>query len=165
MDNPLWQFSLRYYRAEGVAALYVDLQDHYGLNVNLLLWVQWLAEQGVEIDETCIVQAQQQIKYIHESYVQPLRKIRRLQCKTQRQEQPSPVLKEALLAAELLAEQQVQERLYQLSQPLLASITLPATPPAAVAPDHNLNCYLTFHSAQHELPKLMRCVQQYSAGA
>jgi len=160
MDNPFWQFSVCYYRGEGVAALYIELQDGYGLNVNLLLWVQWLAEQGVKIDGDCITQAQLQIKSLYEHCVQPLRKIRR-----QPEQSLAPALKKALLAAEFIAEQQVQAQLYQLSQPLVAKAKQ-AVAAASIAVDvrHNLSGYLARYNALHELPRVMHCVQQYSSG-
>ena len=42
-DTPFWRFSLKFYRQGGVSEACIDLQDGYGVDVNLLLFLFWLA--------------------------------------------------------------------------------------------------------------------------
>lgn len=41
-----WQFSLTRYAQSGVSTALLYLQDHWGINVNVLLLNQWITEQG-----------------------------------------------------------------------------------------------------------------------
>jgi uncharacterized protein (TIGR02444 family) len=41
--SPLWRFSLRFYRRPGVADACIALQDGCGVDVNILLFLLWLA--------------------------------------------------------------------------------------------------------------------------
>ncbi len=43
--NPCWRFSLALYEAEGVAELCLGLQERYGLDVCLLLYLAWRASR------------------------------------------------------------------------------------------------------------------------
>lgn len=47
----LWQFSLQYYSVREVKDACLTLQNHYHGNVNLLLLLKWLDEQGATISE------------------------------------------------------------------------------------------------------------------
>ncbi|HAS63990.1 MAG TPA: TIGR02444 family protein [Vibrio sp.] len=47
----LWQFSLQYYSVREVKEACLALQNQYHGNVNLLLLLKWLDEQGATIDE------------------------------------------------------------------------------------------------------------------
>ena len=44
-----WRFSLRFYRAPGVADACIALQDGYGVDVNILLFLLWLACEGRQV--------------------------------------------------------------------------------------------------------------------
>ncbi|WMC09944.1 TIGR02444 family protein [Oceanimonas pelagia] len=48
--DALWQFSEQHYGRPGVAAACLELQDEYGANVNLLLLLLLLEEQGLTVD-------------------------------------------------------------------------------------------------------------------
>src|SRR5258708_13954699 len=41
--SPFWRFSLRFYRRPGVADACIALQDGCGVDVNILLFLLWLA--------------------------------------------------------------------------------------------------------------------------
>ncbi len=45
----LWQFSLQYYSVREVKEACLTLQNHYHGNVNLLLLLKWLDEQGATV--------------------------------------------------------------------------------------------------------------------
>jgi uncharacterized protein (TIGR02444 family) len=44
--SPFWRFSLRFYRQPGVADACIALQDGCGVDVNILLFLLWLATAG-----------------------------------------------------------------------------------------------------------------------
>lgn len=45
-DHPFWDFSLEVYMSEGVGAACLELQDAHELDVNILLYCQWLGASG-----------------------------------------------------------------------------------------------------------------------
>lgn len=45
-DHPFWDFSLRVYGSDGVAAACIALQERRGIDVNLLLFSAWIGESG-----------------------------------------------------------------------------------------------------------------------
>jgi uncharacterized protein (TIGR02444 family) len=44
--TPFWRFSLNFYRQPGVSDACIALQDECGVDVNLLLFLFWLADDG-----------------------------------------------------------------------------------------------------------------------
>src|SRR5579859_6858944 len=44
--TPFWRFSLHFYRHAGVSDACIALQDEQGVDVNLLLFLIWLADDG-----------------------------------------------------------------------------------------------------------------------
>ena len=51
--TPFWRFSLHFYRHAGVSDACIALQDEQGIDVNLLLFLFWLADDGrqLSVDE------------------------------------------------------------------------------------------------------------------
>lgn len=45
-DHPFWDFSLKVYMSDGVGAACLELQDAHELDVNILLFCQWLGASG-----------------------------------------------------------------------------------------------------------------------
>ena len=45
-ETPFWRFSLHFYRQPGVSDACIALQDGCGVDVNLLLFLLWLADEG-----------------------------------------------------------------------------------------------------------------------
>src|SRR4249920_3211589 len=43
--SPFWTFSLGYYRGAGVSEACLELQDNCGVDVNVVLFLLWLASQ------------------------------------------------------------------------------------------------------------------------
>jgi len=61
-DHPFWPFSLQLYAQPGVAAACLELQDDYGLDVNLVLFSIWCGLRGpgvLQADELseCVTRA------------------------------------------------------------------------------------------------------------
>jgi|SRR5579884_3917504 uncharacterized protein (TIGR02444 family) len=47
--TPFWRFSLHFYRHAGVSDACIALQDEQGVDVNLLLFLFWLADDGRQL--------------------------------------------------------------------------------------------------------------------
>ena len=45
-DHPFWDFSLQVYGRPGVGAACIDLQEHHGIDINVMLFCLWLGETG-----------------------------------------------------------------------------------------------------------------------
>lgn len=75
--NHFWQFSLDFYERDGVAAACLTLQDHLGLDVNILLYAAWLASQGRTASVADFEQVDLLIAPWREEVIRPLRRIRR----------------------------------------------------------------------------------------
>jgi uncharacterized protein (TIGR02444 family) len=48
-ETPFWRFSLNFYRQAGVAEACIALQDDFGVDVNLMLFLLWLAANGRQL--------------------------------------------------------------------------------------------------------------------
>lgn len=73
----LWDWSLRAWRAPGVEAACLDLQDAQGQNIPLLLWAAWTAATGRALAADDIEAACDTARVWHETVVVPLRGVRR----------------------------------------------------------------------------------------
>lgn len=75
--SPFWRFSLRFYRKPGVADACIALQDGCGVDVNILLFLLWLATErrSTRLDEVQAVCAA--AAPWRDEVVVPLRGIRR----------------------------------------------------------------------------------------
>nr|WP_255774577.1 TIGR02444 family protein [Microbulbifer zhoushanensis] len=51
MDNPLWEFSLDFYRHEEVQAFLLACQDDRGADVCLMLWASYVSASGRQLSE------------------------------------------------------------------------------------------------------------------
>ncbi len=76
--NDFWRFSLRIYRAHGVADECLAVQERYGIDVNLMLFCAWLAaERGVFLTAEEFATCRAAVHEWHERAVKPLRAARR----------------------------------------------------------------------------------------
>lgn len=142
MDNPFWQFSLKYYRFAGVEALCLQLQEECGVNVNILLWGLWLASVDKPLGSKPLSVAVTAIGRWDSDFIQPLRQMRR-----QLKSQPQQLLRDKILAAELEGERVQQQLLFDLSNTI-----------EQVQRDGlrlNLETILTFYNAQGELERAL----------
>lgn len=109
--SSFWNFSLRFYAEPGVADICLDLQDRFGFDVNVLLYLLWQAQRRRRL---AVSEIERVIGLIHDwqSYVvRPLRGARRFL------KDPGPVwssqevasLRERLKDEELLAERLQQD--------------------------------------------------------
>lgn len=75
-DETFWDFSLRIYGSGGVPAACLALQDHYGADVNLLLYCCWLGAGGRELCPSGLARALAFAMPWSEHVVRPLRRVR-----------------------------------------------------------------------------------------
>ncbi len=113
-ENPFWNFSLQFYRQPGVADLCLSLQDRHAIDVNLMLYMLWLATRGGSVSQSEVAAIAEHIKHWHESVVVPLRTVRRSIAKS------TPLsarteFRNRVKALELQAERIEQDDLFSLS--------------------------------------------------
>lgn len=77
-DFPFWSFSIDRYMRPGVSALCLNLQERHQLDVNILLFALWLADQDEKVDHDTFVRLIQAAEKFHTSVVKPLRHTRQL---------------------------------------------------------------------------------------
>ena len=74
----LWDFSLRFYSLPGVAATCIDLQDRHGVDVNVLLFLLYLAEAGRAVSGEDVARIDSEVRTWRDGIVAPLRMVRRI---------------------------------------------------------------------------------------
>jgi uncharacterized protein (TIGR02444 family) len=77
-DSPFWRFSLRFYARSKVSAACLVLQDETGADVNLLLFLLFLAEHQREVNAADILEIDRAVASWRNAVVQPLRALRRV---------------------------------------------------------------------------------------
>jgi uncharacterized protein (TIGR02444 family) len=77
LETPLWSFAVSVYGALGVQDECLDLQDRFGVDVNLLLFAAYAgAVEGLDLTQS-IDQAAEAVSRWHQDVVRPLRHVRR----------------------------------------------------------------------------------------
>jgi uncharacterized protein (TIGR02444 family) len=76
-DSPFWRFSLRFYARAKVAAACLVLQDEAGADVNLLLFLLFLAEHQREVSASELAELDGAVAVWRDQVVKPLRSLRR----------------------------------------------------------------------------------------
>jgi len=128
--SPFWRFSLKLYRAQGVADACIALQEGAGVDVNLLLFLLWQATQRRAFTAAEVAALEHRIGGWRETTVIPLRNLRRAL-----KSPPGLVaagtaeaFRTRIKAVELEAERLQQEAMYELAatSPLGRAVTSPA---------------------------------------
>ncbi len=144
--SPFWNFSLRFYRIEGVAPACLTLQDRHGIDVNVMLFGLWLAQQGRALERTDMHTIMDAAESWRAQVVVPLRSVRRIlrepadaagKGAAALDRDGALALREKIKAAELEAERLQQEALFALKP--LADWGVASEPVAAAA--QNLALY------------------------
>ena len=118
LDHPFWRFSLRVYAQQAVREECLSLQERLGIDVNLLLFVAWLAvERKIALSEADAVAAGDAVRNWHTATVLPLRKVRR-QVKVMKLFEREEVarFRKKIAAVELEAEQIEQALLFEWAE-------------------------------------------------
>jgi uncharacterized protein (TIGR02444 family) len=130
-ETPLWRFSLAFYRQAGVSDACIALQDGCGVDVNLLLFLFWLASDDRQLSTSEVKMLDDNVRDWRNLTIIPIRDARRkLKGATtlvapNRQE----AFRTRVKAAELEAERLQQEALYEFSRS--GPLGTAASPPAA----------------------------------
>ena len=72
-----WNFSLAVYSKPGVADACITLQDEFGVDVNILLYLFFRAANGVRLSAADVAQLDQRVGDWRNQVVKPLRHVRR----------------------------------------------------------------------------------------
>jgi uncharacterized protein (TIGR02444 family) len=129
--TPFWRFSLKYYGQAGVSDACIALQDGCGVDVNLLLFLFWLASERQALSADEVKKLDATIKSWRELTIIPIRDTRRKLkgAKTSVDPAKQEALRDKVKAVELEAEKLQQEALYAFTQS--GPLGKPAEPPAA----------------------------------
>jgi uncharacterized protein (TIGR02444 family) len=129
--TPFWRFSLKYYGQAGVSDACIALQDGCGVDVNLLLFLFWLASERQALSADEVKKLDATIKSWRELTIIPIRDTRRKLkgAKTFVDPAKQEALRDKVKAVELEAEKLQQEALYAFTQS--GPLGKPAEPPAA----------------------------------
>src|SRR5690348_5858642 len=117
-DTPFWRFSLHFYRQAGVADACIALQDECGVDVNLMLFVLWLASGGRQMSEADVKELDDAVRSWRELTIIPIRDVRRKlkSASTLIEAGKQEALRTKIKAIELEAERLQQEALYLASR-------------------------------------------------
>src|SRR5215470_13785165 len=78
MESPLWRFSLAVYRGAGVQEECLDVQERFGIDVNLLMLCAYAgAVEGAVLSASDIADALEASGAWHGNVVKELRQVRR----------------------------------------------------------------------------------------
>jgi uncharacterized protein (TIGR02444 family) len=160
-DTPFWRFSLHFYRQAGVAEACIALQDECGVDVNLMLFLLWLAADGRQLSIDNIKELDAAVRDWRDLTIIPIRQLRRLL-------KGAPTLVEAgkqeafrtkIKAIELEAERLQQEALYARSRSAPRGSAV--SPPAAARA--NLAAYERALGTRFAKPAVDRLVSAFEA--
>ena len=148
-NSPFWQFSLDFYARPGVADACLELQDSAGVDVNVLLYLLFVASQLRQVDRDDIARMDKLVKAWREHAVLPLRTLRRRLKSgiTPLTTQETDALRNAIKRIELDAEKIEQE----LLERLLPASTLGAT--TATPSDAARTNLAAYGACLHGLPE------------
>ncbi len=130
--TPFWRFSLHFYRQAGVADACIALQDGCGVDVNLLLFVMWLAAARQRLSQHDVQRLDDTVRDWRNLAIVPIRNARRelkgqtTLIETGKQE----AFRNRIKAVELEAERLQQEALFEISRG--GPLGKPASPQEAV---------------------------------
>jgi uncharacterized protein (TIGR02444 family) len=129
--TPFWRFSLKFYGQSGVSDACIALQDGCGVDVNLLLFLFWLASERQLLSADEVKKLDATIKSWRELTIIPIRDTRRKLkgAKTFVDPAKQEALRDKVKAVELEAEKLQQEALYAFTQ--TGPLGKPSEPPAA----------------------------------
>ncbi len=76
-DTPFWRFSLHFYRQPGIAEACIALQDECGVDVNLMLFLLWLAAAKRQLSMAEVKELDASVRAWRELTIIPIRNLRR----------------------------------------------------------------------------------------
>ena len=76
--SPFWKFSLGYYRGAGVSEACLELQDRCGVDVNVVLFLLWMASQNRVVAPDQVKRLADQVRPWQADVIGPIRALRRM---------------------------------------------------------------------------------------
>jgi uncharacterized protein (TIGR02444 family) len=76
--SPFWTFSLGYYRGAGVSEACLELQDNCGVDVNVMLFLLWLASQRRRMAAEQVTAIADKVRPWQTDVIGPIRALRRM---------------------------------------------------------------------------------------
>jgi len=116
--TPFWRFSLHFYRRPGVSDACIALQDDCDVDVNLLLFLLWLADDGQLLSMDQVRRLDDEVRDWRNLAIVPIRDVRRRlkSAKTLVEPGKQEAFRNKVKAVELEAERLQQEALYAFTQ-------------------------------------------------
>jgi uncharacterized protein (TIGR02444 family) len=116
--TPFWRFSLHFYRQSDVSDACIALQDDCGVDVNLLLFLFWLASDGQLLTADEVKKLDDKVRSWRELTIIPIRDIRRKLKGAATLVEPGKqeMFRSKVKAVELDAERLQQEALYEFTR-------------------------------------------------
>jgi uncharacterized protein (TIGR02444 family) len=116
--TPFWRYSLKFYGQSGVSDACIALQDGCGIDVNLLLYLFWLASEGRLVTADDVKMLDDKVRSWRELTIIPIRDVRRKLKGAVTFIDPAKqeALRDKVKVAELEAERLQQEGLYAVTQ-------------------------------------------------
>src|SRR6516164_6105212 len=160
-DTPFWRFSLSFYQQAGVAEACIALQDDCGVDVNLMLFLLWLAANGRQVSLENIKELDQTVRSWRDLTIIPIREVRRKLkgALTLVEAGKQEAYRTKIKAIELEAERLQQEALYARSR--FAPHGSEARPPTAARA--NLAAYERLLGVRFPKPAVDSLVSAFAA--
>src|SRR3984957_1700506 len=138
-ETPFWRFSLKFYRQPAVSEACITLQDEFGVDVNLLLFLLWLASDDRKLSAEEVKMLDDNVRDWRNLTIIPIRDARRKLKGAATLVEPGTqeVFRNKVKAVELEAERLQQEALYAFAK----SGPLGTEAPAPVAAIANVTAY------------------------
>src|ERR1700730_14047921 len=76
--SPFWKFSLGYYRGAGVSEACLELQDNCGVDVNVVLFLLWMASQKRVVPSDQVKRLADKVRPWQTDVIGPIRSLRRM---------------------------------------------------------------------------------------
>ena len=130
-ETPFWRFSLHFYRQPGVSEACIALQDGCGVDVNLLLFLFWLAACRRQLSAANVKGLDDGVRDWRNLTIVPIRDVRRKLKGAATLVAPSrhEAFRTKIKAIELEAERLQQEALYEATRAKMPGAE--AAPPTA----------------------------------
>jgi len=117
-ETPFWRFSLKFYRQPSVSEACIALQDDHGVDVNLLLFLLWLASDDRQLSAEEVKMLDDNVRAWRELTIIPIRDVRRKLKGAPTLVEPDvqEAFRNRVKAVELEAERLQQEALYAFAK-------------------------------------------------
>jgi uncharacterized protein (TIGR02444 family) len=138
-SSPFWTFSLGYYRGAGVSEACLELQDNCGVDVNVVLFLFWMASRKRRVAADQVKRLADKVRPWQADVIGPIRALRR------RLKTDAPLLDKGsaelfrtrIKAVELESERLQQEAMYALAD----GVTSQAAPSVEAAARASITAY------------------------